>query len=108
MKVALGGVATSAGVEAAARSRQIGDDTVLDIAITLGQTSDAKSGLPDGPLAQLIFTVGKDLKPETVIPLRLEATAAETPGASAITLQADNSEIIVSNPSVISCFFYMH
>lgn len=108
-KVALGGVATSAGLQAAARSRQIGEDTVLDIAITMAETPHATFGLPDGPLAQIIFTVGKGLKPETVIPLRLTATAAGTASdAKTITLQADDSEIIVSNPSVISCFFYMH
>lgn len=108
-RVEVGGLGASAGAEATARMRRIGNDTVLDVVIATPDTAGAKLPLPDGPIAQLMFTIGKDLKPETVISFALAATVVGTdPGAKPVAIPLPASEIIVSNPSVISCFFYMH
>jgi hypothetical protein len=75
---------------------------------TIGQ-GGSRSPLPDGPIAHTWFKVAKDAKPETVVKIEARATAQTTdtpPKPVAVT--APPVEFIVSEPNVISCFFYMH
>lgn len=108
-KAEVGGLGAAVDARATARTERRGEDTLLEVTIATPATSGARTPLPDGPIAQLMFTVAKDLKPETVIALNVEAAGLDTvEGAAPVTIAASDSEIIVSNPSVISCFFYMH
>ena len=108
-KAEVGGLGTAVGARVTARTERRGDETVLEVTIATPEVSGAKTALPDGPIAQLMFTVAKDLKPETVIALKAEAAALGlTAAAKPVTIPTGDGEIVVSNPSVISCFFYMH
>lgn len=108
-KAEVGGLGTAVGAKVTARTERQGDDTVLNLTIATPEVSGARTALPDGPIAQVMFTVAKDLKPETVIALKGEAAAfGLSAAATPVTIPAGDGEIIVSNPSVISCFFYMH
>lgn len=108
-KAEIGGVAASVDAAAAAVVQQRGAETSLEVTIRTPEQAGARAALPDGPIAQLMFTVGKDQKPETVVPMKLEAVGhgLKVEG-DAVKVFARDGEIIVGNPPVISCFFYMH
>lgn len=108
-KVEVGGLGDSVGAVATTGMQRRGDETLLEVTIATPEKEGARAPIPDGPIAQLMFTVAKDLKPETVIPLTLQVAGVGTKaGAEAVKVSARDGEIIVANPSVISCFFYMH
>jgi hypothetical protein len=108
-KVEVGGLGDSVGAVATAEMQRRGDETLLEVTIATPEKEGARAPIPDGPIAQLMFKVAKDLKPETVIPLALQVTGGGTKaGAEPVKVSARDGEIIVANPSVISCFFYMH
>jgi hypothetical protein len=107
-KVDLGGVAESVDAVVDAATQQRGDETVLDVTISTPAKDGVRAVLPDGPLAQLLFTVAKGEKPQAVIPLKLEVSVTGVAAAAAsVKVPARNGEIVVSKPVVISCFFYM-
>lgn len=108
-KLELGGVAASVDAVAEAKARALDGDMVVDVTISTPLKDGKREALLDGPLAQLLFRVGKDEKPQTVIPLKVEATVAGLMAdAPATKAPSRDGEVIVSNPVVISCFFYMH
>ncbi|MEO5895545.1 MAG: cohesin domain-containing protein [Vicinamibacterales bacterium] len=108
-KVELGGVAESVDAVATVTAQQRGDERVLDVTIATPEKDGTRAALPDGPLAQLLFTVAKDQKAQTVIPVKVEASVAGLAAdAAAVKVPAPDGEVIVANPVVISCFFYMH
>lgn len=108
-KVEVGGLGDSVGAVGTTEMHRRGDETLLEVTITTPEKEGARAPIPDGPIAQLMFRVAKDLKPETVIPLTLQAAGVGTKaGAEPVKVSARAGEIIVGNPSVISCFFYMH
>lgn len=102
--VEIGGLGESAGVTATAKAERRAGDTLLVITLATAEKDGARAPMPDGPIAQVVFTVAKNLKPETVIPLKVQAAGAD----AAVTLATRDAEVIVSNPPAISCFFYMH
>lgn len=108
-KVEIGGVGEAAGVEVATETQHRSPETLLDVTITTRAQDGVRAPLPDGPIAQLLFRIGKDLKPETVIRLKLQASGtAQRGGTGPVKVVARDGEIVVSNPPVIGCFFYMH
>lgn len=108
-KVEVGGLGDSVGAVATTGIQRRGDETLLEVTIATPETEGVRAPIPDGPIVQLMFKVAKDLKPETVIPVTLEASGVGAKaGAQPVKVSARDGEIIVSNPSVISCFFYMH
>lgn len=108
-KVEIGGVGEAAGVEVATETQARDAETWLEIKMSTREQDGARAPIPDGPVAQLLFTVAKGLKPETVIPVKLQASATgQQAGAAPVKVAAKDGEIIVSNPPVIGCFFYMH
>lgn len=108
-KVEIGGLGEAAGVQATAQAQPRGRETLLEVTIATPEQNGARTPIPDGPIAQLVLTVAKDLKPKTVIPLKLEATGGGLRKDSGpVAVLARDGEIIVSNPPVIGCFFYMH
>ena len=108
-KVEIGGVGEAAGVDVATETQAREAETLLEIKITTHEQDGAKAPIPDGPVAQVLFTVAKGLKPETVIQVKLEAGGTgQKAGAAPVKVAAKDGEIIVSNPPVIGCFFYMH
>ena len=108
-KAEIGGIGEAAGVEVAIETQASGAETLLDVKITTREQGGAKAPIPDGPVSQLLFTVAKGLKPESVIPVKLQASGrGQQAGAAPVKVAAKDGEIIVSNPPVIGCFFYMH
>ena len=108
-KAEVGGVGEAAGVEVATETQQRGAETLIDVKITTREQDGVRAPIPDGPVAQLLFTVAKDLKPETVIPIKVQASAtSQRDGAAPVKPAARDGEVVVSNPPVIGCFFYMH
>jgi hypothetical protein len=108
-KVEIGGLGESVGAKATATVESNGEEARLEVTITTEEKDGARPPLPDGPLVHLMFTLDKGLKPESVIPVETEASAAgPTSRSGPIPLQVRGGEIIVSNPGVVGCFFYMH
>lgn len=108
-KVEMGGLAEAVGAEATAVAKDTAGETLLELTIAVPETNGIRTPLPDGPLADLLFKIALGLKPETVIPLKVEVAAGGArAGAQPIRVGARDGEIIVSNPTVIGCFFYMH
>lgn len=105
----IGGLGISIGAEATTKTQTKDGATVVEVTIAAPATDGVRPPLPDGPIAQLMFKLAKGLKPETVIPVKFEASAL-APGADAVpvAVSAVPGEIIVANPPVIACFFYMH
>lgn len=109
MKVEVGGLGEAVGAEATAKSERDGPEIVLEITMATPETGAGREPLPVGPIAQMLFTVAKNLKPETAIRMRVAASGAGARDVSEpVAVAAKDAEIIVSNPTVISCFFYMH
>lgn len=109
-KIELRGVAEALGAEAKAEVTQEKDETVLQLTIATPEKDGGRSALPQGPLADLRFKIAKDTKPATVIPLTIVASNATGTKAVAgpVKLETHDGRILVSNPAVITCFFYMH
>lgn len=108
-KAVIGGVGEAAGVELTTATQQRGPETLLDVKMSTREQDGVKAAIPDGPIAQLVFNVARDLKPETVIRVKLQASGtAQRSGAAPVKVLARDGEIVVSNPPVIGCFFYMH
>jgi hypothetical protein len=107
--VEISGQAAAADVEATSNVQTRGPEAVLEVTVSAPPKDGVRAAIADGPVAQLMFTVAKTLKPETVIPLKLDASGASIKvGGAAVKVGARGSEIIVSNATAISCFFYMH
>ena len=105
----IGGLGISIGAEATTKTETKDGATVVEVTIAAPATDGVRPPLPDGPIAQLMFKLAKGLKPETVIPVKFEAAGlGPGPDAAAVPVSAVHGEIIVANPTVISCFFYMH
>jgi hypothetical protein len=71
---------------------------------------EARKAFSSGLLAYLGFTIAKDAKPGTDIALKLESVVrtAENEPHPILPVSSVNGKIVVANPPVISCFFYMH
>jgi hypothetical protein len=69
-----------------------------------------RKALASGLLAYIGFTIAKDAKPGTTVPVKLQsivrtADAEEKPVAAVTSV---NGKVTITAPPVISCFFYMH
>lgn len=108
-KVEMGGLGEAVAAQAAAVAKENAGETLLELTIATPEKDGLRTPLPDGPIAHLLFKIASRLKPETVINLKVHVAAggART-GAGPVRVEARDGEIIVSNPSVIGCFFYMH
>lgn len=108
-KAEIGGLGFSVDATATAVSESRGSDVEVTVTLATPKVEGTRESLLDGPVAQLLFTVAKDLEPETVLRLAVEATGTPV-GADArvMPLTAKPAEVVVSNPTVIACFFYMH
>lgn len=109
-KAEIGGLGIAFGVEATT-SRAPGKDAAKTLRVTLAAPAadGVRPALPDGPLAQLVFTVAKTLKPETVLSLTFDAAGAGVrAGGDPVPVGSVAGQVVVANPTVISCFFYMH
>ena len=108
-KIEMGGLGEAVGAEAAVVAKEIAGETLLELTIAAPEKNGTRTPLPDGPIAHLLFKIASGLTPETVIPLKVHVAAGGArPGAGPVRVVARDGEIIVSNPSVIGCFFYMH
>jgi len=87
-----------------------GDAAVLEVIIAAPRTGDVRRAFPQGSLADLQFRVADGVEPRTLIPLKVtKAVAVPTQGdASQVRLDTRDGQILVSDPTVITCFFYMH
>ena len=108
-KVEIGGLGETVGARATAKVQTSEGETSLEIRIAAAEKDGATPPLPDGPIAHVMFTVAAGLEPEAVVPLEVQASGAATaPRAGPIAIAVRNSAVIVSHPSAIGCFFYMH
>lgn len=108
-KAEIGGLGISAGAEVKTSTERQGADTRLQVTISTPEKDTPRLPLPDGPIAQLMFKVAKTMKPETVVPLKVEASGLAVGGTKdPVAVSAGKGEIVVANKTVISCFFYMH
>ena len=72
-----------------------------------------KKSIPDGPVAEITFTVPENVSEQTVT-LKHKAEGMGADGKKLETLVVHNGEIRISKvplekvPGIMSCFFYMH
>lgn len=107
-KLEIGGLGEAVGATGTSSWERRGANVALQVTIETPDRDGNREPLPDGPVAQILFTVARDLEPETVIRMTVEATARPLGAGETIPIAAKPAEIVVSNPTVISCFFYMH
>jgi hypothetical protein len=71
---------------------------------------DARKAFASGLLAYVGFTIAKTAKPGTTVPLKVASVVrtAESEPHPVLPVRSVNGKVIVANPPVISCFFYMH
>lgn len=109
MKVEMSGLGEAVGAAATAVGKESAGETQLELTIASPEKDGIRTPLPDGPIAHLLFKIARGLKPETVIPLKVHvAGGGARPGAGPVRVAARDGEVIVSNPAVVGCFFYMH
>lgn len=106
--LALGGLADGVGMTAETTSTTEGNDVVLRIRLATPEQGGARVPLPSGPIGDLVFGVSKNAVAETIIRLPVEASASAANGGAAVEVQKKDGQVVVSNPSVDTCFFYMH
>jgi hypothetical protein len=106
--IALGGLADGVGMTAETKTATEGSDVVLSIRLSTPEQGGARVPLPSGPIGDLLFEVSKDAKAETEIRLPLDVTATAARGNAPVKVQKKDGSVVVSNPAVDTCFFYMH
>lgn len=106
--VSLGGLAVGVDMKAEASTKTDGQDLVLTVVLSTPEEGGKRIPMPAGPIGDLLFTVAKDAVVETGIPLALTVKATSAAGGAAVDMQAKDGQVVVSNPSVVTCFFYMH
>lgn len=108
----LSGLSEGLGVTADVSQKAGPDDgsTIVHIVLAAQAQGSSREPLPDGPLVHLAFVVAASVKPGTVIPLEPTATAQtfDDPPRAVEPLVVPPGEIVVSEPGISSCFFYMH
>jgi hypothetical protein len=108
-RVEIGGLGEAVGAQATVKADAAGDDTRLDITIAAGVKDGARQPLLDGPIAHVMFTLAAHLKSETVVPIAAKASAtAATSRAEPVGIRTADTEVIVSDATVVGCFFYIH
>ena len=80
--------------------------------LTLSSLEEGGSGkaLPEGPIAEIAFTISEEAQPGTEIVLKNEAhvVVAEDPLKQIEPVVAEDGAISVIVSLIFSCFFYMH
>jgi len=84
--------------------------SVLKLTISTLEEGELGKGLPEGPLAEIVFIISEEAQPGTEIVLRNEASAviAEDPPKQMEPVIAEDGVISVIESLIFSCFFYMH
>lgn len=79
---------------------------------TLNVAVISKSGnpIPTGILADLVFKLSKETKPDEKIVLKNKVTALNTSSQPIVSVGGTDGKVTVLDkpPAVFSCFFYMH
>jgi len=84
--------------------------SILKLTISTLEEEELGKGLPEGPLAEIVFVISEEAQPGTEIVLRNEASAviAEDPPKQMEPVIAEDGVISVIESLIFSCFFYMH
>ena len=83
--------------------------SVLKLTISTLEEGELGKGLPEGPLAEIVFIISEEAQPGTEIVLRNEASAviAEDPPKQMEPVIAEDGVISVIESLIFSCLFYM-
>ena len=84
--------------------------SVLKLTISTLEEGELGKGLPEGPLAEIVFIISEEAQPGTEIVLKNEASAvtAEDSPKQIESVIAEGGVISVIESLIFSCFFYMH
>jgi len=110
-KAELSGLGEGVGIVMTTEQQDAGDSaSVLLTLTTKAVEGAAREAVPDGPIAHLAFKLAADAKVGEVVTLkpRVSAETLDAPPKTVAGISAPDGQIVVSEPSVSSCFFYMH
>ncbi len=111
VSIEAGGLADSADAEVKGevQAGASAGEAVLHATISTAGTS-ARLPIPAGPIAYVTFRISRSAKPESAIPLALEARLATTdnPPKPIAPVATSAGQITVASAPVFGCFFYMH
>lgn len=84
--------------------------SILKLTLSILEEGELGKGLPEGPLAEIVFIISEEAQPGTEITLKTEAhvVAAEDPLKQLEPVLAEDGVISVIESLIFSCFFYMH
>ncbi len=103
------GLAEALGVTARYTFTAKGAEGIVDLTLEAPPAGGVRPALPSGPLADVLYKVAPDAKIETVVPVRVTATATGTrPGGPPLRVEASDTNLVVSQGYIPPCFFYMH
>jgi hypothetical protein len=105
----LSGLGEGVGAALEAKATPGHDESTLHVSLST-KGSPSREPVPDGPIAYLVFKLAKSAKPGAVFPLKSKATvrSMDDPPKPIEPVSVPESQIVVSDPTVTSCFFYMH
>ncbi len=107
--VATRGLAEGLGITAKYEFKTNGDEGIVDLVIEAPEVGGAREAIPGGPLADIIYRVSPDAKPEMEVPLHVTANATGTrPGGAPLPVETGDTRLVVSQGYIPPCFFYMH
>ena len=110
-RAVLSGISEAAGVRLTAQAEpENGAGVSLRLVIQGRQEGGSRQPLPTGQVAHLVFKLADTAEPNSEVPLAPKVVAQTTASPPAIVepLTSPASRIVVTSPTVISCFFYMH
>ena len=86
------------------------DKSILRLTLSSTEERESYKALPEGPIAEIAFTISEDAQPGTQITLRSEASAMTTadPPKQREPITTEDGRISVIESLIFSCFFYMH
>ena len=86
------------------------DKSILKLTLSSSEERESSKALPEGPIAEIAFTISEDAQPGTQITLRSEASAITTadPPKQIEPITTEDGGILVIESLIFSCFFYMH
>jgi len=112
VKAELSGIAEGADAHLTVLPKATGTnktESTIQLKLSTIEEGGSKQPLPVGGLVRMQFKISDAAKPGTVVDLKVSGTVRKVAAPQTTTnVNGAPGQVIVSEKSIISCFFYMH
>ena len=103
------GLAEGVGAKVTVNPTMDAGQTRVAVSISTIGEGGSRTALPEGGLVHVMLKIAKDAKHGTAVPLKVAVSAQTTDSPPRpLKVDAEDSQIAVTNRIVTTCFFYMH